>query len=270
MEPPQHERPDHRIFRCTVWVTCQSFAPWPEHSGADARPRIPKRPDSSVDPGRFCRCKVQVLRGNGYGDLSLGAAGLRALPGRHEHRCYDLTGHVGRDDMHLPPRNSHWSAVSGIRATRPDRKLPIAARVTRVALPSENRPEQKARTLRRMISILSFCHRCCRMWQPSRSPVALLRQPSCRPLTPAPHVTGAWKKHQARTAADRETTTAGPAALLIHAAINSAPATTPHHCPNPPSRLLPAPEVAMSQIVASQLGTYAPRGVLDRIGSQEG
>src|SRR4051794_13006367 len=95
------------------------------------------------------------------------------------------------------------------------------------------------------------------MWQPMRMPVALLRQPSVRPRTGAPQVTGAWKKDHSRTKADRVMITTGPAAALIHAAMRSAPARTPHHCPNPPNRLLLAPEVAMPVIVATDLANHA-------------
>jgi hypothetical protein len=89
--------------------------------------------------------------------------------------------------------------------------------------------------------------------------VALLRQPSVRPRTGAPQVTGAWKKDQRRTKADRVTITTGPAASLIHAAMRSAPARTPHHCPKPPNRLLVPPEVAMPVIVATGLDNHAAR-----------
>lgn len=91
-----------------------------------------------------------------------------------------------------------------------------------------------------------------RQGQPIRRPVALFRQPSTRPLTAAPQVTGAWKKHQTRTSAESVATIAGPAALLIHAAISSAAAITPHHCPKPPSRrfLDLAPDVAISVMLA--------------------
>lgn len=119
---------------------------------------------------------------------------------------------------------AQWTTTPGTRATRPDTKLPTPARVTTVALPSEKRPEQNSRTWRRTMSGFSFCQRCCRMWQPRRSPDALFRQPSSSLRTGAPHVTGAWEKHHPAVAAERTTTTTGPAAELIHAAINRSPA----------------------------------------------
>ena len=44
---------------------------------------------------------------------------------------------------------------------------------------------------------------------------------------PTPQATGAWKKDHSRATADRVMITAGPAALLIHAAMRSTPARTP-------------------------------------------
>lgn len=53
-----------------------------------------------------------------------------------------------------------WMTTPGTRATRPEIKLPTPASVTMMALPSENRPEQKARSWRRRTNTLSLSQRC--------------------------------------------------------------------------------------------------------------
>lgn len=147
-----------------------------------------------------------------------------------------------------------WMTTPGTRATRPETKLPTPASVTMMALPSENRPEQKARSWRRRTNPLSFSQRCWRTCgHPMRSPEALFRQPSSRPRTGAPHVTGARKKHHAVVTAESTITTTGPAAWLIHAAISRRPLRTPHHLPRPPSPFPAAPEVAMACILVGLL-----------------
>ena len=76
----------------------------------------------------------------------------------------------------------------------------------------------------------------------------MFRQPSGRPRTGAPQVTGALNKHQAAVAADSPITTSGPTAWLIQAAIRRAPVRTPHHFPKPPNRF--ALDLPIRQIVS--------------------